>query len=372
MAPLFLYALLFVLTSCVISSTALHNVGIEGRATNLDFTSSDWIWTPTTTANAVVAMRKDFTPPLGKALIAADIIVAAANSMELYVNGIFIGSSSRRPRFAHRFCVDLQPSFNVFAVNASTSGSSGGLLFSTLLTYSDGMTDTVVSDPSWRIHRGSPAGFEQLSFDDTAWSVAANAGKYPAIWDAVAIPSNPPVISLARATWIWTDVLPASGKVPAGSRAFRRTFTPAPDQAPMAASILIAADNQYTLYVNGVSIGSGTNWRVAQHYTVNFAVPPAEIVIAVLATNTGSQATTAGVLFAMEVNMQPSGRTDCTAGAFLLSQSDWKSTRGAIPTGFEQPGFDDSAWPEAVGEEDYGGSIWGTIQIAAPAAPITI
>jgi hypothetical protein len=51
--------------------------------------------------------------------------------------------------------------------------------------------------------------------------------------------------------------------------------------------------------------------------------------------------------------MVPTGRTSCTAGAFALTDVGWKSTKGAIPAGFEQPGFDDSAWPAVVVEATY-------------------
>jgi hypothetical protein len=348
-------------------------IAIDERATApLSLAASDWIWLPTTAASSA-ALRKDFTPPLGKALIAAEIIItASANPTDFFVNGEYIGSTilPNHIQFAQRFCVDLLPSFNVFAANATSNGH-GGLLATILLTYSDDTTDTLVSDSSWLVHAGSPAGFEQLSFDDTAWAPATVAGKYGAApWGTVEIASDPPVLALAHANWIWTDVVPASGNLPAGSRAFRRTFTPAPGQTPMSASIIIAADNQYNLYVNGVSVGNGTNWKVAQHYTVNFETPTSDLVLAVLATNNAASA--AGLIVAMEINMQPGGRNNCTAGSFLLSDGLWKSTKGAIPAGFEQPGFDDSAWPAAVDEAGYGRPPWDTITIAAPAPAITI
>lgn len=139
---------------------------------------------------------------------------------------------------------------------------------------------------------------------------------------------------------------------------------------PQTATIIITADNAYTLYVNGVTIGSGTTWPTAQRYTVNFASAPAEVMLAVLANNTAAGA--AGLLVAMEVNMVPSGRTNCTAGAFVLTDAGWKSTKGAIPAGFEQPGFEDSAWPAVVAEETYPGTKWGTITVAAPSPPVTV
>ncbi|KAF7374125.1 hypothetical protein MSAN_00293800 [Mycena sanguinolenta] len=334
----------------------------------LDFTASKWLWTSTTaTANVVIGFRKDFTPPLGKSLIAAEIIFTVYSNLNFYVNGVYIGSGNSessdfpgRPGFARRFCVDLLPSYNVFAINASAAVNGvddGGFLATILVTYSDGTTDTLVTDSSWRMKSPLPLGFEQLSFDDTAWPVATVVGSYAAgTWaDAlVHIPADPP-----RAEYS-----------PAGSRAFRHTFIPAPGQVLGVATILVTADNEYTLYVNGVTIGSGTTPKVAQQYTINFASAPAEVVLAVLATNTA--ASRAGMLFAMEVNMVPSGWVNCTAGAFVLSDAGWKSTKSAIPAGWEQPGFDDSAWPAVVVEAEYGAAPWGAVTIAAPSPLVTI
>ncbi|KAJ6611963.1 hypothetical protein B0H10DRAFT_1808431, partial [Mycena sp. CBHHK59/15] len=161
------------------------------------------------------------------------------------------------------------------------------------------------------------------------------------------------------ATWIWTDVLPASGLVPAGSqRAFRKTFIPTPGETPASTNILIAADDEYTLYVNGVLIGSASGYSVARQYIVNLE-PAAELMFAVLATNGGTVANHAGLLVSIEISMAPAGRTNCTAGATLVSDATWKSTKGAIPSGFQLPGFDDSTWPMAVSEAAYGAAPWG-------------
>jgi hypothetical protein len=162
-------------------------------------------------------------------------------------------------------------------------------------------------------------------------------------------------------------VVPASGTLPAGKRAFRKTFVPAPGQVPASADIIITVDNAYTLYVNGVEVGTGTTWRRAQHYHVNLA-PAAELVLAVLATNTEPSA--AGVLVAMEVNMMEVGRANCTAGVFVQSDRSWKSTTGAIPTGWQLVGFDDSAWPAAAAEVVYPATKWGTVTVDAALPPV--
>ncbi|KAF7353592.1 hypothetical protein MVEN_01043500 [Mycena venus] len=323
MAPLFINAFFaFLLTKASLCAAATVATAPEPAATTaLTFVASEWIWTPTTTAGAIVGLRKDFTPPLGKALIAAEAIITASNRMQFYVNGDLIGSGTppNRGAFASRFCIDLLPSFNVFAVNARTNGADGAMLAAIRVTYSDNTTDIIVSDATWRVKGLPPASFEQLSFDDTTWpagTVVGAAGDAP--WGPLFIASNPPVLALTRAQWVWTDVVPTTGLLPAGSRAFRRTFVPAPNQTPMTANILIAADNEYTLYVNGVQIGSAANAKVAQHYVVDFQPTTSEIVLAVLATNTGTATSRAGVIAFMEVNMVPTGRVGCTAGVLRV------------------------------------------------------
>ncbi|KAF7361157.1 hypothetical protein MSAN_01147500 [Mycena sanguinolenta] len=286
---------------------------------------------------------------------------------QLLCKRVYIGSGNSesgnepyRPRFARRFCVDLLPSYNVFAVNvsASTNGADeGGLIATILVTYSDNTTDTLVTDSSWRVKSGNPLGFEQPSSDDTAWPVATAVGSYGVgAWDTVLVDFDPRVLDLEFARWIniWTDVVPASGTLPAGSRAFCRTFTPAPGQVPGVVTI-IAADNDY---------------KTAQQYTVNFAFAPTEVVLAVLTTNTA--ASTAGLIVAMELNMVPSGRVNCTAGVIVMSDNGWKSVKSAIPSRWEQPGFDDSAWPAVATEAEYSAASWGTITIVAPSLPVTV
>ncbi|KAJ7358113.1 hypothetical protein DFH08DRAFT_770090 [Mycena albidolilacea] len=370
MVALFFCAFVSVLFASLSLATSADPAVALNAASQVTFVNSDWIWTPTANPNALIGLRKGFTPPAGKSLIAAEILVSVENTLALYVNGEFIGSGTEDGDWviANRFCVDLLPSFNVFAVNGSvTNGGRGGLLAAILLTYSDGTTDTLVTDSSWRLHNGLPAGWEQPSFDDTTWAVATSEGPYQN-FAAVFSPQYPSANTLDRANWIWTT----SGNTPAGTtRAFRHTFTPDPNQFPMSASILIAADDEYTLWVNGVVVGTGTTWNIAQDYTVNFSPGTTDIVFVVQATNV--RGTTAGMIMSAEISMLPTGRASCTAGSYVKSNAvTWRSTTGAIPAGFEQRNFDDSAWPLVVGKELYGGKVYGTISVAGPSPPVTI
>ncbi|KAJ7775539.1 hypothetical protein B0H16DRAFT_1361730 [Mycena metata] len=387
MAPMYIFALLSLATAGLPMFSRVHGSAAAGvnhttvPAANaaqsvLSFAASDWIWSSTVTASAEVAFRKDFTPPFGKSLIAAEIIITAVDDFNLFVNGDYIGSGSFPGRwgYAQRFCIDLLPSFNVFAVNATTPNAGlFGLIATILVTFSDGTADTLVTNSAWLTTDGSPVGFEQLGFDDTTWATATSMGVYTGVYPyEIVIPSNPADITLFSAIWVWTNIIPTDGNLAPGSQAFRRTFTPAPGQLPMSATILISVDNGYTVYVNGVLIGGAGDFLIAQQYIVNFATPPSEIVLAVLATNAGTTPNPAGVLVMMEVNMQPAGRTNCMAGSIVATDAAWRSPVNGIPTGFEQPGFDDSSWSLVAGEGTYPVAPWNTLTIAAPSAPITI
>lgn len=49
---------------------------------------------------------------------------------------------------------------------------------------------------------------------------------------------------------------------------------------------------------------------------------------------------------------------DGTSGTFI-TDTTWNTLVATPPAGFEQPQFDDSAWPAVVNEGRYGVSPWG-------------
>ncbi|KAJ7221737.1 lectin [Mycena pura] len=346
-------------------------IALIARAAALDFASSTWIWTNEVSGGVAPvgarAFRKTFTPPLGKTPVQADVIMTVDNGFTLYVNGGQVGTGGDY-RFAERFCVALRPCLNVFAVtatNAATTPNPAGLLATIQITYSDGTTSTIVSDSTWRFSVTVPNGYEQLSFDDSSWKAAIPEGAYGVSpWGQIAIPSTPPVLSLTNSAWIWTNEV-ANGVAPPGSRAFRRTYTPATGQVATTATIIIVADNGYTLYVNGAKIGSGTDFHVAQTYTVNLSPAP-NVVFAVSATNADVVKNPAGLLVAIEIN---TAECNCTSGAFITTDAGWKSNTG-VPAGFELPGFDDSSWSAATVEGPYGMAPWGNVTATPSSSPV--
>ncbi|KAJ7058789.1 hypothetical protein C8F01DRAFT_1302796 [Mycena amicta] len=394
MARLVLRVLLsLLLVPLSLCSPASRNNASDTRLTpraqaQLDFSSSEWIWIGTPyTLGAPVGLRKDFQTPFGKALVAGEIIITAFDTMELYVNGALTGGDNIRPRYASRYCVSLSPFFNVFAVQAAftgvTSADQGAMIATILLTYSDGSTQSLVSDTTWAAKQTPDVGFQQPTFNDLNWPKATSMGVInQAPWDEVNIPNatSTSIISFDRNRWIWTDAIPASGNIPAGSRAFRRRFVPQPGQIPMSATIIITADSSYQLWVNNVAVGFGSGFKTADTWTINFVSGPSVIVFAVLVDN---NAGTAGWMMGSEINFKPTalpaGPPGCIAGSFVCTEAPaeatWVSTKDDIPAGWQQVAFDDSSWSPVVTEGEFpDAQPWGSDVTIAPATtgPVNI
>ncbi|KDR71213.1 hypothetical protein GALMADRAFT_143925 [Galerina marginata CBS 339.88] len=339
----------------------------------LDFANSKWIWTKEVNAAGVApagsrAFRRDFYSPQGKTALSANIIIAADNGYTLYVNGAQIGSGHSF-KAADAYCIRLAPECNVFAVNATndlTVPNPAGLLATIQIKYTDGFTETIVTDPSWHAFTSVPAGFQNQAFDDSAWppaTVEANFGAAP--WGAVSIPpsaSSTP-LSLADANWIWTNEI-KNGVAPIGARAFRKTIVLPAGQAATSADIVIGTDDQFTLYVQGKIVGSGVTWSTIHRFAVDIQPAATEIDIAVYASNGGGAA---GVIAVVDLTME-----DCDCGSVMSFVTDgtWKYNT-ALPVGFQAPGFDDSKWPAAIVEGKYGMAPWGKLAIPAAVSPTT-
>jgi len=279
---------------------------------------------------------------------------------------------------ADTFCVALKPCMNVIAFNATNTGGVAALLVTAEVTYTDGSTSRTVSDQSRRASGASiPDGFEQLSFDDSSWPLAIGEGAYPNenFVDYGTIPiAGSDAFSLAPARWIWTNELTTpGGAVPTPPRAFRSSIALPPGQTSVTAEVLIVADGAYSLYINGRFAGTGSDFHSAQRFSIDNIQGP-QIVVAVYALNGGPAPNPAGLLASFQfTSKDPSSCVDCSSETYLFTGTSWKTTNG-VPSGFEQPGFDDSAWTAAVEEGDVNSSPWAPITVAstnsAPGSPL--
>ena len=327
------------------------------RAVALDFSSSYWIWyenatTEPTNATGNFSYNLNSVRPGGYP-ISAEIIIAGDNSYSLSVNGNGVGNGDDW-EIAQEYCVSLNPASNVFTAQV-VNGPGGdpnpaALLAAIEIFYSDGTTETIVSDNSW-LAMNEAGGSWNLAYE----LGAANAPP----WHIPTLPPPSPPLSLTNSQWIWTNepVGGPEGIKPAGSRTFGKDITiPVPVTNGM---ITISTDNEYALYINDHYIGSNTGWPAAQTYPFELNNPTGHIIVAINATNFDSQA---GVIAALELN------AGCLTSSYVTDNT-WKYNLD-VPPGF--PIINTTSWPYAVNEGLYPVAPWGNITISAPVPTITI
>ncbi|KAJ6565879.1 bacterial alpha-L-rhamnosidase-domain-containing protein [Mycena vulgaris] len=283
------------------------------------FTSASWIWAPGSTAGQAppgdVALRLTYTPPAGKVIKSATIVATADDRFTLFINGALVGAAPnttdiwKAAQIFRDVNLSASPNSALFAVRATnlpdvgTGGANAaGLLFSALSLGAYGVAP-------W----------------NTQVVVAAPAPSLP---------------SVTSATWIWNAAAPSA---PAGTVAFRRTLTSSAGKTAVSASVVLTADDLFTFYVNGALVGSAPDepdvWKTAQRFSVPLA--STTNVFAVLAD---------------ESPRRDIGR----AQPCWIPPVDEHTALAAPPAGWEQAGFDDSAWAKAVAEGAYGVAPWGT------------
>jgi putative heme-binding domain-containing protein len=90
------------------------------------------------------------------------------------------------------------------------------------------------------------------------------------------------------ARWIWDQADANSVAQTDDPRYVRRAFTLA--AKPLKAELWIAADNEYTAYVNGQKVGTGTEWSKVDRYDVARHLTAGKNVLAIVAKNHGGPA----------------------------------------------------------------------------------
>ena len=135
---------------------------------------------------------------------------------------------------------------------------------------------------------------------------------------------------------------------------FRQDFND-PKRAHFA-NIIIAADDNYALYVNGEFIGQGYNYRQSQSYCVKLDSTTTTNIFAVTVQNQGTAPNPAALLAAINVIYIDGSSTT------VVSDATWRANNQTVAE-FESVGFDDSAWPYAVSVDS---PPWGLLPSPPP------
>ncbi len=152
---------------------------------------------------------------------------------------------------------------------------------------------------------------------------------------ALTLPQGRGADESAGVQWILFDEGNPLVEAPAATRYFRRTFSPG--RPVDEATLDLTADDAFTVWVNGVKVGSGDTWKRVERFDVRKHIVKGDNVIAVEARNDGGAA---GLI--ARLAYVPNGLTVHA----LVSDDGWKASKTAAP-GWEKVGFDDSKWPAA-------------------------
>lgn len=198
--------------------------------------------------------------------------------------------------------------------------------------------------PSFQANGRVLAAHPELRAQSLRWETYDVAGgaeiQVPASFFTVAVERAQPLPSEkdrkpvpAMGTWIWSP----EGTETAHSCWFRKTFEIPSNDGVSRAVLKIAADNAYTLSLNGKKLGEGDDWHTLGVYDVTGLLAPGTNVIAVEARN---ESGAFGLLFGLAVRLDD-GRT-----IQVGSDKTWRTSLDPAP-GWERPECDAAGWTEA-------------------------
>ena len=168
--------------------------------------------------------------------------------------------------------------------------------------------------------------------------------------------------SAAEPQWIWFDEGNPAAEAPAETRYFRRVFTitrPVPNPIDEA-TLDITADNAYTVWVNGVEVGTGDDWKTVRHFDVKRLLVDGKNVVAVEARNTDGPA---GLM--VRLGYTPNGFPKMA----LCSDATWKASKTAGKD-WQKVDFDDASWTPAKALGAYGATPpWSKVAGASTGNP---
>ena len=162
---------------------------------------------------------------------------------------------------------------------------------------------------------------------------------------------------LSGARWIWFTNDDAANNLPAMTRYLRATVTLPP--SPPRRRLLFTVDDEAVVFVNGTQVidtkalrdNDENAWQKAQHRRRPRLLQAGANTIAVQVKNRLNPSGGADARAASSPACRPAARRSTPSSA-------WKSSATG-PAGWEQPGFDDSAWTPARELATYGCGPWG-------------
>jgi len=184
----------------------------------------------------------------------------------------------------------------------------------------------------------------------------------PSDWKAQWIGRDEPTATaekdaFQKAQWIWYPEGSPAQAAPPETRYFRRTLAIPKERTIRRATCFVTGDNQVVLFVNGRQAGTANNFHAATVVDLKPHLRPGENVLAASVANVGEAANPAGLIALV--------RVEFAEGEPLVVATDpsWRAGTTA-GTGWEKPGFNDSAWKPAQALGRAGMAPWGQIAVS--------
>ncbi len=194
----------------------------------------------------------------------------------------------------------------------------------------------------WRVRTWDGAGNASPYSEPASWEMGLLApGDWTAQWVG---PSTDEAASpLEGAQWIW------AGGEGDGARTLLRKAFDLPAGATVArATLSVAVDNTYSVFLNGERVGADEGWETPQSYDVTRLLKAGGNVLALEGVNEGGPC---GAIAALVATLG-SGET-----VRVATDDSWRGT-GERATGWETLGFDDSDWQAPRVIAGWGGGPW--------------
>jgi hypothetical protein len=134
--------------------------------------------------------------------------------------------------------------------------------------------------------------------------------------------------SISESSWIWYPEENPAQSAPPEKRYFQRIISVDGTKALASASAALAADNSFTLWINGKKVSAGDNFNTTFIASIKRFLRPGVNVVALEASNGSDAPSPAGWIGSFELNYKDGSRevikTDEQWSAGLTAQPGWK------------------------------------------------
>jgi alpha-L-rhamnosidase len=162
-------------------------------------------------------------------------------------------------------------------------------------------------------------------------------------------------LPIRQAKWIWSrESENPLQSAPVGKRFFRRLIELPRDRHITQARIQIAADNEFTLWINGHETGQGDDHKVPNTFDVGKVLKSGINVLAVEAANAHNRPNPAGLIASLVVDF------DTGEPLQVSTDAEWRASHAPVEK-WRTPAFDDRDWEKVMVLGDYGIAPWGRV-----------